>query len=400
MSGVVSRKAKVGVLPTRTQEAVERLASDKDQPLLGTLGDTAVGLADTARALRDLQREAKVRAGGSVVLTQEPRGASQSGQRDVLGNVSRTTDVASSLAQLARSHESAIRDFNDLQRVMLDPYATTSMRVLASAKATQSAANFVNQQSRLLGSLSAADRAYLAASPVYGKLTQPARPLLQLLGRTNDTLAPLTRTVAFAGSVAGVGLGVVTLPGLVKGTVAAGGKMMEVLNNPASSRMDKADAVAETTRGAAGVIMAGNAIKSGLETIHDAMYGTAAAGGTVVRKGFVGHLAGGLGRVMKFLLPVADVGMFVADSVRMAKMMKDPAATSGDKVRQGFLLALGGLKLTLYLLPQSLFLRGAYIAASAGQVGLTAWSFARASWPKVKEAVAGLFGNPANRQLA
>jgi len=398
MSGAVTRKSRIGVLPTRTEEVIGRLATDAAQPLLGTLGDTAVGLADTARALKELQRETRVRAGGGVVVGAEPKGTSQPGEHPVLGKVSRTADVASSVAGLARSHEAAIRDFNDLQRVLLDPYATTSMRILASAKATQSAATFVDQQSKLLSSMSAADRAYLSASPVYGKLTQPARPLMQLLGRTNETLAPLTRTVAFAGSVAGVGLGVVTLPGLVKGTVAAGGRMMDVLDNPSASNMDKANAVADTTRGAAGVIIAGNGIRTGLETIHGLMRGAQA--GTSVGGSLLGRVAGALGRVMKVLLPVADVGMVIADSVHMVKLAKDAKATTGDRVRQGLLVALGALKLTLYLLPQSLFLRGAYIAASAGQVGLTAWSFAREAWPKVRDKVAGLFQGPETRQLA
>lgn len=398
MSGAVTRKSRIGVLPTRTEEVIGRLATDAEQPLLGTLGDTAVGLADTARALKELQREARVRAGGGVVVGAEPKGTSQPGEHPVLGKVSRTADVASSVAGLARSHEAAIRDFNDLQRVLLDPHATTSMRILASARATQSAATFVDQQSKLLSSMSAADRAYLSASPVYGKLTQPARPLMQLLGRTNETLAPLTRTVAFAGSVAGVGLGVVTLPGLVKGTVAAGGRMMDVLDNPSASNMDKANAVADTTRGAAGVIIAGNGIRTGLETIHGVMHGAQA--GTSVGGSLLGRVAGALGRVMKVLLPVADVGMFIADSVHMVKLAKDAKATTGDRVRQGMLVALGALKLTLYLLPQSLFLRGAYIAASAGQVGLTAWSFAREAWPKVRDKVAGLFQGPETRQLA
>lgn len=399
MSGAVTRKARLGVLPTRTEEVVGRLASDADQPLLGTLGDTAVGLADTAKALRELQREAQVRAGGAVVLGADPKGTSQTGEHPVLGNVSRTADVASNVAGLARSHEAAIRDFNELQRVLLDPHATASTRVLASAKATQSAATFVDQQTRLLSTMSAADRAYLAASPVYGKLTRPARPLLQLLGRTNETLAPLTRTVAFAGSVAGIGLGVVTLPGLVKGTVAAGGRMMDVLDNPAATSLDKASAIADTTRGAAGVIMAGNGIRTGLETLHGAMHG-AQAGTAVGGVSFLGRMAGALGRVMKVLLPVADVGMFIADSVGMVKLARDPQATAGARVRQGLLVALGALKLTLYLMPQSLFLRGAYIAASAGQVGLTAWSFAREAWPKVRDKVAGLFQAPESRQLA
>jgi len=398
MSGAVTRKSRIGVLPTRTEEVIGRLATDAAQPLLGTLGDTAVGLADTARALKELQRETRVRAGGGVVVGAEPKGTSQPGEHPVLGKVSRTADVASSVAGLARSHEAAIRDFNDLQRVLLDPYATTSMRILASAKATQSAATFVDQQSKLLSSMSAADRAYLSASPVYGKLTQPARPLMHLLGRTNETLAPLTRTVAFAGSVAGVGLGVVTLPGLVKGTVAAGGRMMDVLDNPSASNMDKANAVADTTRGAAGVIIAGNGIRTGLETIHGLMRGAQA--GTSVGGSLLGRVAGALGRVMKVLLPVADVGMVIADSVHMVKLAKDAKATTGDRVRQGLLVALGALKLTLYLLPQSLFLRGAYIAASAGQVGLTAWSFAREAWPKVRDKVAGLFQGPETRQLA
>jgi len=398
MSGAVTRKSRIGVLPTRTEEVIGRLATDAAQPLLGTLGDTAVGLADTARALKELQRETRVRAGGGVVVGADPKGTSQPGEHPVLGKVSRTADVASSVAGLARSHEAAIRDFNDLQRVLLDPYATTSMRILASAKATQSAATFVDQQSKLLSSMSAADRAYLSASPVYGKLTQPARPLMHLLGRTNETLAPLTRTVAFAGSVAGVGLGVVTLPGLVKGTVAAGGRMMDVLDNPSASNMDKANAVADTTRGAAGVIIAGNGIRTGLETIHGLMRGAQA--GTSVGGSLLGRVAGALGRVMKVLLPVADVGMVIADSVHMVKLAKDAKATTGDRVRQGLLVALGALKLTLYLLPQSLFLRGAYIAASAGQVGLTAWSFAREAWPKVRDKVAGLFQGPETRQLA
>jgi hypothetical protein len=398
MSGAVTQKSRIGVLPARTEEVIGRLATDAEQPLLGTLGDTAVGLADTARALKDLQREARVRAGGGVIVGAEPKGTSQPGEHPVPGKVSRTADVASSVAGLARSHETAIRDFNELQRVLLDPHATTSMRILASAKATQSAATFVDQQSKLLSSMSAADRAYLAASPVYGKLTQPARPLMQLLGRTSETLAPLTRTVAVAGSVAGVSLGVVTLPALVKGTVAAGGRMMEVFENPASSNMDRANAVADTTRGAAGVIIAGNGIRTGLETIHGAMHGAQA--GTSVGGSLLGRVAGALGRVMKVLLPVADVGMFIADSVHMVKLAKDAKATTGDRVRQGLLVALGALKLTLYLLPHNLFLRGAYIAASAGQVGLTAWSFAQEAWPRMRDKVAGLFRGPETRQLA
>lgn len=362
------------------------------------LADTASRVGNTLKSANQLQAEAEKLFGASrgyqAIAGHAVGQRMIASGRAVVGAVTPMTDLAGSLTDLAKAQDQAARDFANLSRVLADPGATFGQRVLASAKATQSAASFVQKQQALLGSLDAADRAYLERSGAYARLTRPVRPGMQALGKMNGTLvSPIVKTATVLGSTAGVALGVITLPGLVEGTVASGKKLAAIIDDPAATEDQKLGAIADTARGGASVIVAANGIRGGVQTLVGVASESRFLGPVVARMGAnpviggVGKIVGGLFRV---LMPFADAGLLVADSIKLRQTFSDPASTGMDKAKAVLAVGLGALKIATYFLPQTMFLRVAYLVASAGQLGIAAIDLSKALVPTLQKAGAAV----------
>lgn len=360
--------------------------------------DTASRLGGTLKSANQLQAEADKLFGatkGYQAVAGNPVGQRMlSGSRAVVGAVTPVTDLAGSVSNLAKAQELAARDFANLSRVLSDPNATFGQRMIASAKATQSAAAFVQRQQTLLGSLDAADRAYLERGGAYARLTKPVRPGMQYLGKMNGSVvSPIVKTATVLGSTAGVALGIITLPGLVRGTVDAGKKLATVIDDPNATEDQKLGAIADTARGGAGVVIATNGIRAGVQTLVGVAAESRFLGPTVARMaanpavGTAGKLIGGLFRV---LLPFADAGLLVADSIKLKQTWKNPNASGMDKAKAVLAVGLGVLKIATYFLPQTMFLRVAYMVASFGQLGIAAVDLSKALVPTLKKAGAAV----------
>ncbi len=317
-----------------------------------------------------------------------------SGGRALAGAVTPAADLAASLSGVAKAQELAARDFTELSRVLADPHATLGQRLMASAKAGQSGAAFIQKQQSLVSSLSAADRAYLERSGMYAKLTTPARPGIQMLGKVNGTaFSTALKAATVVGSAAGTVVSAIALPDLLKGTADAGRKLAAVIDDPSVSEDEKLGAIADTARGGSGVVMALNGIRTGVSTLVGVARESSLLGGPVGRLAGNTAISGAgkvIGGLFKVLLPIADAGMLVADSVKLRNTWKDPAATGMDKAKAVLAVGLGVVKIGTYLLPQTLILRTAYMAASLGQLGLASVDLGHALIPTFKRVGAGL----------
>src|SRR5690606_37229669 len=103
----------------------------------------------------------------------------------------------------------------EMQRTLANPSASSAMRIAATAKATQSASNFIRKQDTLLKSLDVADAALLAKNPTYAKLTQDTREMkaVKAIGRmSSTTMSRLMKAAEVGGSAAGLTLSAIALP--------------------------------------------------------------------------------------------------------------------------------------------------------------------------------------------
>ncbi len=358
------------------------------------LADNASRVGNTLKSANQLQTEAEQLFGSSRTY-QAIAGNAVSQRvlangRAVAGVVVPATDLAGSLSMLSKAQVQAAKDFTELSRVLTNPNATFGERLIASAKATQSAAVFVQRQQSLVGSLDAADRAYLQQSGAYARLTQPARPGIQALGKMNGRIiSPIVKTATILGSTAGVALGIITLPSLVQGTVDAGKRLATIIDDPGATEDQKLGAIADTARGGAGVVIATNGIKAGVQTLVGVASESRFLGPTMARVaanpaiGTAGKVIGGL---FKVLLPIADAGLLIADSIKLKQTWTDPKATGMDKAKAVLAVGLGTLKIATYFLPQTMFLRVAYMVASFGQLGLAAVDLSHALVPTLQKA--------------
>jgi hypothetical protein len=358
------------------------------------VADAAAALGSTLKQAGALEAEAQRLYGDSQAYRAVAGNAFGqrviSSGRAVAGVVTPATDLAGSLTNLAKAQEQAAKDFSALSAVLADPYSTVGQKVMATAKATQSAAAFVQKQNALVDSLDAADKAYLMRNGLYAKVTQPSRPAVQLLGKVNATvMTPLLKVATVGGAAAGIGVGIFALPSLLKGTADAGRKLADIIEDPTASEDAKLGAIADTARGGAGVVMALNGVKGGVQTLMTVAQESATlapAAARVAANPVVGGVGKVLGGLFKVLLPIADAGMLIADSVKLRQTLANPEATGMDKAKAVLAVGLGAVKIATYLMPQTLILRSAYLVASLGQLGLAMVDLSHTLVPSLQKA--------------
>ncbi len=351
-------------------------------------------LGNTLRTVDALNDQLEVVMGDSPVYQR----LAKSGSGQALVNTTRVAartiapvaDVAGAMTDMSRAQAQAARDFSEMQRVLADPTATTSVKIAATARATQSASTYVNQQRAAIKAIQAADANYLS-NPTYQRLTANVRSSrsAQLLDKIDNVLTPTTmKVVQAAGTGAGVVLGVITLPKLVESVKSSYQNLKTTLDDGMSTQDQKLDAVADFSRASAGTIQGVQGLRMSVTGLVDMAAESRLLGSLVGRVSSAGVLARTgtwFTRIMGVLSPIADVGMLIADGVKLRTTMKDPTATFWTKARAILNVGLDGLKLATWLMPQTAALRLVYMGASFFQLGLATYDFGHSIVPALKK---------------
>lgn len=351
-------------------------------------------LGNTLRTVDTLNQQLDVVMGDSPVYQRIAK--SGSGQaflnstRAAARTVAPVADVAGAMVDLSNAQTKAAQDFAEMQRVLADPQATTSLKVAATARATQSASAYVNQQRSAIKAIQAADANYVS-NPTYQRLTENLRSsrTARLLDKIDNVMTPTTmKVVQAAGTGAGVVLGVITLPKLVDSVKSSYDKLKTTLEDHTATQDQKLDAVADLSRASAGTIQGVEGLRLSVVGLGEMAADSRLLGPLMGRMGSVGVLAetgSWFTRIMKVLSPVADVGMFIADGVKLKHTFADPTATFWTKARAILNVGLDGLKLATWLMPQTAALRLAYMGASFLQLGMATYDFGHSIVPTVKK---------------
>lgn len=351
-------------------------------------------LGNTLRTVDSLNQQLDAVMGDSPIYQRIAR--SGSGQaflnstRAAARTVAPVADVAGAMVDLSRAQTQATRDFSEMQRVLADPNATTSLKVAATARATQSASSYVNQQRAAIKAIQAADANYVS-NPTYQRLTEDLRSsrTARLLDKVDDVMTPTTmKVVQAAGTGAGVVLGVITLPKLVESVKSSYEKLKTTLEDRTATQDQKLDAVADLSRASAGTIQGVEGLRLSVRGLTELAEESRFFGPLMGRVGSVGTIATAgswFTRIMRVLSPIADVGMLVADGVKLKHTFSDPTATFWTKARAILNVGLDGLKLATWLMPQTAFLRLGYMGASFLQLGLATYDFGHSIGPALKK---------------
>lgn len=348
------------------------------------VGDTARGLGNTLRGANQVQGHLNELMGGKI-----PPGVARTGQ--AASRILPFTDAAAAMADVARSQTRALNDFAELQRVLSDPASTSALRIAATARATQSASDFIRKQDTLLKNLSAADDVLLANNPAYAKLTQDTRQMkaVKALGRmSSGTMSRLMKAAEVGGSMAGLTLSAIAFPKLVRAVGDSYDKLHTAFQDPGATEDQRMGAVADLGRATASSIHAVEGMRLSFSTLSRVAGSSRLLGSAVTKVAstrLVNFSSTFLGRAMGVLMPIADIGMFAANGVKAWQTLKDESSTFGAKFRSILAVGLDGLKLATYLLPMTQGLRMAYLGASIASLSLATWDFGRSALPTVKK---------------
>lgn len=379
----------------KAQKAVATGSGTASQTV--AIGELSRQLGNTLKTGNKLQTE----IGSAVFSNNSIYAAANKGLSGAVNGVTPLTDVAGSVADLANAQLQAAKDFAAMQKVLTDPKATVAMKLTASAKATQSASSFIQRQDAMMKSISAADDAYLQQSEAYRRLTDKTRNakfVVLASGANKQIMQKALHAAAIGGTSAAFVLSALSLPSLMVSTKTNWDKLLQTVDNPDSSLMDMADALANTTKAGAGAVYAVQGLNASFEGImtavkqgeHLGKLVAKAEGSVLVNNPLVAFSKTTFGKIMNFLLPIADAGMALADTMRAYHTFHDPKATVRDKARAVLDVGLDFIKVLTYMIPQTRAMRYAYIGASFAQMGLATWDFAQAIQPTMAKAGAAI----------
>lgn len=349
-----------------------------------TLGDSARNLGNTLRGANQLQSSLDQFVGGKL-----PDGMLKVAQ-DATRSVVPFTDAAGALADVARAQTRALNDFTELQRVLADPSSTSALRIAATARATQSASDFIRKQDALLKSLDTADAALLAKNPLYAKMTEDTRQMkaVKAIGRmSSTTMSRLMKAAEVGGSAAGLTLAAIAFPKTLAAVGNSYEQLHEAFQDPHATEDQRLGAVADFGRATATTIQTVEGMRLSFSTLgrlaqESRLLGPAAS--KVASTRLIRFSSTALGKAMGVLMPIADVGLFAANGVKAWQTFKDSQASFGAKARSILAVGLDGLKLATYLLPMTQGIRMAYLGASLISTSLALWDFGHQFAPKAK----------------
>lgn len=289
-------------------------------------------------------------------------------------------NTAGALADLTLSQTNALKDFTELQRTLIDPNSSAGMKLAAAAKATQSASSLVTRQQALIRAIREADANYLQ-NPTYQRLTQEMRSsgTATALAKLDQMFSPrVMRGAQMAGSAGGIVMGVLTLPKLVESVTASYKQLRSTLYDSTATDEKRLDAIADFSRASAGTIQGVKGVHMALGDLTEIARSSKTFGGFATRVesiGFVARSTSWISGLLRVLTPIADMGMLVADLVKLKHSFSDPKATFWTQVRMGLNVGLDALKLGSWLLPQTAMIRMFYMGTSFAQLGLTVFDF-------------------------
>lgn len=378
---------------TRSRTALEQVRTSFDDPSLSTVarGTTVASaareLGGTLRTVEDLNGQLNQAFGDTRVYRSTLGSATGqtlvNGTRATARVITPVAESAGALADLARAQSQAMRDISEWQRVLADPSATSSARLAATARATQSASKLVTQQHATLAALRAADANYLQ-NPTYQKIQRSMTDsrAMQAIGRVNGRAV---QAAAFTGTAAGAVLGAITLPTAFQGIRTTYDRLATTLADPTATRDQQLGSIADFSRATATTVQGVAGLQSSLVALSDMTRLSDFLGRTIAPSGSVLAQAGqGFSNAMRLLGPVADMGLFVADAVKLRTVFSDPASSGWDRFRAVLALGLDTLKIGSWLLPQTAMLRVATLGISTAQLVLAASDFARMLGPSFK----------------
>jgi hypothetical protein len=377
----------------KSRTALEQVRTTFDDPTVTGMGRgssmayAARELGQTLRSVDDLQGQLGHAMGGSSAY----RATLGSASGQTLINSTRATarvitpaaETAAAMADLAKAQSQALRDVTDWQRLMGDPTATASTRLAATARATQSASKLVTQQHTTLAALRAADANYLQ-NPIYGKIERSMADsrAMQAIGRVNGRAV---QVAAMTGTAAGAVLGAITLPTAFQGVKTTYENLGKTLADPTATRDQDLGAVADFSRATATSVQGIASLNASMMALSDMTRFSSFLSRTVAQPGSVmAQLGQGVSTTLRILGPVADVGLFVADAVKLRTVFADPSSSGWDRFRSVLALGLDVLKIGSWLMPQTALLRTATLGISTAQLILAASDFARMLGPSVK----------------
>jgi hypothetical protein len=301
------------------------------------------------------------------------------------------TNAAGAMADVARAQARALNDFTELQRVLADPGSTSALRIAVTARATQSASDYIRRQDALLKSLDAADSALLAKNPTYAKLTQDTREMkaVKAIGKmSSTTMSRLMKAAEVGGSAAGLTLSAIAFPKMISAVGTSYQNLHASFQDANATEDQRLGAVADLGRATASTVHTVEGMRLSFSTLgrvaqESRLLGPAAT--KVASTRLIRFSSTALGKAMGVLMPIADVGMFAANGVKAWQTLKDSSATTGAKARSILAVGLDGLKLATYLLPGTQALRMAYLGASIASMSLSLWDFGHAAAPTIKK---------------
>lgn len=372
------------------------LANPKATPLArgAAIVQATQQLGDTLQTADALNQQLGVVLGDSRAY--QRFSTSKSGQAFVNGTriaartVTPALDTAGSLAVLANSQTMAVNDFADMQRVLADPNAPPALKIAATAKATQSASFYLKQQQSTIKAIETTDADYLN-NPTYQKLTADlhSSKSLRMLAELNDEVSPhVLKAATVAGTGAGLVVGAIALPQMIKSVGTSYEKAKSTLYDPKATQTQKLDSVADLSRASAGTIQGVQGLRMSMMGLDQLASDSHLLGGVMAKVHSVGTLAEAgswFGRVMNVISPVADVGMLVADSVKLKDTLRDPKASFWTKTGSVVAVGLDGLKIGSWLLPQTATLRMIYMGVSFAQLGLATAQLGHSMGPELKK---------------
>jgi hypothetical protein len=347
------------------------------------VGDSARNVGNALRDANQLQNSLNDLVGGKL-----PTGMLRAGQT-ATSSVVPFTNAAGAMADLARAQNRALNDFTEMQRVLTNPASSSAMRLAATARATQSASDFIRRQDALLKSLDAADTALLAKNPTYAKLTQETRELkaVKAIGRmSSTTMTRLMKAAEVGGSAAGLTLSAIAFPKTIEAVGISYQNLHSSFQDPSATEDQRLGAVADFGRASASSIQAVEGMRLSISTLgrvaqESRLLGPAAT--KIASTRLIRFSSTALGKAMGVLMPIADVGLFAANGVKAWQTLNNANSTFGDKARSILAVGLDGLKLATYLLPMTQGLRMAYLGASLASMSLSLWDFGHQIAPTV-----------------
>lgn len=189
--------------------------------------------------------------------------------------------------------------------------------------------------------------------------------------------------------VTGTVLSAIALPAMAKKTQTSFQELTALIHDPMASddaRLNKAE---EFSRASAGTVFSAQGVVMGVQGTVGIMARTRIVGGAIakVADSTVLRVVSPVGKVVNFLLPVADVLVLIGELISIRRTFRDPKSTPWQRLRKVLDFSLAVAKTAFWILPASKALKAIYAVASLGQLGLIVADFRKTLAPVFVRAI-------------